>query len=373
MELKKQRKKIIFFVDQFIMGGVEKVAMVLLPKLAQYYDVILLVQKKVTDSYFLNFFNEKHIQLISLNDDRPKSFWKKKWRSIVGKRLVKMRCIKILKSADLIVDYKSMFALNFIKSLQIPKIAFFHGSFPLFQDWECVRNVKCYDKLVCLSESFKKDFIKTYPELQNKIEFIYNPVDVPEVRKKSKNCFVKIKTPYFVAIQRLQEDKDVATIIEAFNLFCIKNKDTYLYIVGDGSDREKLTKFAQNNSRIILTGQIDDSYHIIKSAEALILSSTEKIGEGLPTVLIEAQALGTLAVSSDVKSGPAEILLNGKAGILFKTHNAKELSKVMDDIISGKIDKKPLILCATENLKRFDKEIIIPQIINLIEQTLKEK
>ena len=100
----------------------------------------------------------------------------------------------------------------------------------------------------------------------------------------------------------------------------------YLYIVGDGPDREKLMMLAQNNNRIIFTGQIDDAYAIIKSAEALILSSSEKIGEGLPTVLIEAQALGTLAVSSDVKSGPAEILMNGKAGILFKTKNPEELA-----------------------------------------------
>ena len=45
----------------------------------------------------------------------------------------------------------------------------------------------------------------------------------------------------------------------------------------------------------------------------------------------------------------------------------------MEDVALGKIDKKTLVDSATQNLKRFDKDIIISKILTLFEQTLKGK
>ncbi|MGA9377434.1 MAG: glycosyltransferase [Phormidium sp.] len=47
----------------------------------------------------------------------------------------------------------------------------------------------------------------------------------------------------------------------------------------------------------------------MSKAAVFVLSS---IGEGLPTVLIEAMAVGTPVVSTNCESGPEEILDNGK-------------------------------------------------------------
>ena len=48
--------------------------------------------------------------------------------------------------------------------------------------------------------------------------------------------------------------------------------------------------------------------------------------EGLPNVLLEAQYFGIPIISSDCPTGPKEILMNGKAGTLYKTGDYIDLS-----------------------------------------------
>ena len=56
-------------------------------------------------------------------------------------------------------------------------------------------------------------------------------------------------------------------------------------------------------------------YPIIKETDLFILSSRY---EGLPNVLLESLALEKMVISSNCRTGPKEILLNGKGGLLFE-------------------------------------------------------
>ena len=51
--------------------------------------------------------------------------------------------------------------------------------------------------------------------------------------------------------------------------------------------------------------------------------------EGLPTVLIEAMAVGTPVVATDCKSGPTEILQNGKYGQLVQVGDIEGLAEAI--------------------------------------------
>ncbi len=57
--------------------------------------------------------------------------------------------------------------------------------------------------------------------------------------------------------------------------------------------------------KVALLGFVENSYEYMKPAAVLVLLSQ---WEGLPTVLVEALALGTPVVSTVRPSGPAEIL-----------------------------------------------------------------
>jgi glycosyltransferase involved in cell wall biosynthesis len=58
--------------------------------------------------------------------------------------------------------------------------------------------------------------------------------------------------------------------------------------------------------------------------------------EGWPNVLVEAMACGCPVIATDCKTGPAEILDNGKHGILVPVDDADALSKAMTEIAENK-------------------------------------
>ena len=93
--------------------------------------------------------------------------------------------------------------------------------------------------------------------------------------------------------------------------------------------------------------------------------------EGLPNVLIEAQACEIPIISTDCKYGPKEILLDGKAGILVPVNNEKELIKAMIKIFTSPGLKEEFINISKKNLFRFDINESINKYKNIINEIIK--
>lgn len=355
------KTKILFCMHHIVMGGLEKVLCQYLLELKKDKDIDLCVisKQKITDNYFINFFKHNDIMLIDgIWYEPPKvHFYLFKKLVKIYARFRNMFFIRHLYGYDVYIDFANFSYNKEFQKLKSnkPKIAWCHGGINFFDNYiRHKERLQIYDKIVCLSESFRCDFIKKYPFLANKIVCIYNPIDFEFVQNGSKKRFYKTNGKYFVAVQRLDCDKSVETIIDAFSKISERYKDIKLYVVGDGPLKNVLMNKANGNSNIVFTGQLDDAYFIIKKSLGLILSSTKKVGEGLPNVLLEAQVLGTLTISSDVKSGPAEILLNGKAGYLFDAENSDSLCEVLEYVINHTEENEEKIKIATENLYRFD-------------------
>tara|TARA_X000000950_G_scaffold163847_1_gene200289 strand:- start:539 stop:1612 length:1074 start_codon:yes stop_codon:yes gene_type:complete len=202
------------------------------------------------------------------------------------------------------------------------------------------------------------DFIKSLKyELNVDGKCIYNPLDKKEIEKKSKittkKYFNKKSTLRIINIGRFVDQKDQITFLKALNL--IKHKiDFEAILIGKGNDEVMLKNFVNKNklkNKIKLVNFVENPYPILREAELLVLSSKF---EGLPNVLLEAQVLKKFIISSNCPTGPREILLNGKGGLLFEIGNFKELA---DKIIFYKKNKKKLsklIKLSYEKLNRFD-------------------
>ena len=355
--------KLLFLMNHIIMGGLEKVLLQYVDSLTQHgINITVLSREKVTDQYFIDFFKTRNINLVTLN----KHNWHFFINKIISKYVCRIKLNYIIRKYDTIIDFANFTFFNELKNVKKQKIGFCHGSILFFNSYIDKNVLNIYDDIVCLSDAFMRDFAKQYPQYKNKIHRIYNPINIDNVRKLSYEK-VSVHRQYFVAVQRLDStDKDVPTIINAFNIFKKKYPQYNLYIIGDGPQMAELRKMPANNKHIIFTGKIDNPYPFIKNATALILSSTTTIGEGLPNTLLEAQALGTLAISSDVPSGPREILLNGRGGILFRPGNAKDLAKVLDKVVNKEYDIRKIIECATIHLIRFDAFKNVKQLLDLI-------
>ena len=368
MEIKETDKKVVLFcVGVIVMGGIAKVLLNYLSQLSiMGYKCKVASLLDVCDSYFLQYFADHSIEYRVVGVCAPPrkrrnllARWIYRMRRKAAERATKLAIAEYARDCDVVVDFHNLDFSLYLTKLSQRIIGVCHGSINFFKDFVQKRNIGNYDCIVCLSHAFVRDFKQFYPEWADKICCIYNPVDVEEIHLLGNLEAPACSMPYFVAVQRLQEDKDVKTIIRAFRVFREKNPDFRLVIVGDGSQRGELEKFAADdvaNENIIFTGRLDNPYRVISKASALILSSRKGIGEGFGQVLIEAQALGVPAVSSDVPSGPAEILMNGEAGYLFEAENPESLAKTLEQLENNPNERQRKIQRATVELKRFDAE-----------------
>ena len=117
------------------------------------------------------------------------------------------------------------------------------------------------------------------------------------------------------------------------------------------------------SKQVRLINYQDNPYSLIKSADVFILSS---LYEGLPNVLLETQVLKKFIISSNCPTGPREILLNGKAGLLFKMKDYKRLSNLILFYSKNKKLLSKKILVGYKNLKRFDYDQNLKKYFNVI-------
>ncbi len=164
------------------------------------------------------------------------------------------------------------------------------------------------------------------------IHIIYNPVVTEKLFAKAKKPlelpWTDDNTPLIVAAGRLTEQKNFTMLIRAFAKVC-KTTSARLLILGEGEKREQLEQLinAMNpKEKIALPGFVNNPFPFMARADLFVLSSS---WEGSPNALIQAIALGTPAVSTDCPFGPAEILANGKYGLLSPVNDEDALATNM--------------------------------------------
>ena len=212
------------------------------------------------------------------------------------------------------------------------------------------------DKVIVNSYEFKNELDKKF---NIKTKTIYNPLNKKEIIEKSKIKFnlkfFKTKDLKIITVGRLVDQKNQITLLKALNL--IKEKINFkLIIIGRGKEKNNLERFIANNKikKLVkfIPFQKNPFKYIIKS-DLFILSSKF---EGLPNVLLEAQALRKYIISTSCPTGPNEILLKGTLGDLVPVQNYKKLASkiLLFNKNKKKIFIKSKIDSAFKKLSRFD-------------------
>ena len=128
---------------------------------------------------------------------------------------------------------------------------------------------------------------------------------------------------------RVGVQKDFPLLLEAFARVRLPTPPR-LVIFGLGAGMDQLRAQARRlgvADRFDLPGFSPDALAQLRAADLFALSSRY---EGLPTVLIEALAVGTPVVSTDCPAGPAEILDAGRHGRLVPVGEAAPLAAAME-------------------------------------------
>ncbi len=145
-------------------------------------------------------------------------------------------------------------------------------------------------------------------------------------------------------VGRLDNNKNQKFIIDVVSYIKKKNSKIKLIIIGDGENKEKLMKQASKlkiKDSVIFTGNIKNVNELYNIMDLFILTSFH---EGLPFVLIEAQANGLKCVVSDSvdkQSNISEtlIFLSLEDGINIWGDKINDIDYKRDDNIKKIIDK----------------------------------
>lgn len=381
---KVKKIKLAFFMHNMGIGGVETVLVNTINALIkQGTDITLYCHRKIVEPIHVEWL-QTHPE-INVKIYYPlATFFEKQSRKRPISRLVKRILFGLYRTYrntlmarhvraqnfDSLIDYISGYSAKPLRKIHGPKkITWAHCSMNYFRDNNIINGLEQYNHIVTISESFRQEFCETYPDYAKRTIRIYNPINFAMTQNKLKNTTIP-DGKYFTCVSRLDTDKDIFTLVKAFDIFW-KNEnrpDVKLYIVGDGACINDFKEAAQKLSsakQIIFTGKQSNPFGYMAGALAHILSS---FNEGLGMVLLEAMSVGTLNISSNCPNGPHEILMDGRAGILFEPGNAIELAKCLSDVYNKKVNIKKIIDVATKSLERFEPDNIANQIINLVQE-----
>ncbi|MEX6586745.1 glycosyltransferase family 4 protein [Paraclostridium bifermentans] len=135
---------------------------------------------------------------------------------------------------------------------------------------------------------------------------------------------------YFVYIGRLDEIKGIKFLVESWKSI---NNDINLYIIGDGSEKENIEKFVDENNikNTKLLGFMERSkaFKVIEKSRAVIIPS--KCYEGFPMTIAESFSLGVPIIGS--KLGNIESIIDDRYnGLLFNTNSSESLTDLVEKL-----------------------------------------
>ncbi|MBI5099771.1 MAG: glycosyltransferase [Nitrospirae bacterium] len=235
---------------------------------------------------------------------------------------------------------------------------------------------KFASKVIAVSEGIKANLIEEFKISPEKIEVIYNPVDIDRIIKLSsmpaKNFFIENNAPLIIAMGRLTRIKGFDVLIKAFSRV-VKEMDAQLIILGEGSERGSLKRLTVElglTEKILLPGFQKNPYPFLSGADIFVLSSRY---EGLPMAILEAMACGLPVIATDCKSGPREILQNGRCGLLVPVEDEAALAEGILKLLRDSALREKFATLGKKRTMDFSADKIVRRYENLFFDFIKEK
>lgn len=192
--------------------------------------------------------------------------------------------------------------------------------------------------IVTVSDYNLDHLARRFPADAPRITRIYNGLDLDRFA----HAAPRPGAGHVLAVGRLVEKKGFHILIEAIRLLHGAGRPVTCRIVGQGEEQENLAfqiADAGLSQAVELVGPMAQDAVMAQMREAAVLACPCVVGgdgnrDGLPTVLLEAMALGLPCVSTDV-TGIPELVRDGQTGLLVPEGDpealADALARMLDD------------------------------------------
>lgn len=233
-------------------------------------------------------------------------------------------------------------ALPLARSLRVPLVVTFHGAdatttatlsrFTSVAGWALKRRAQWLKDgpamIIAVSQFIKRKLLAGgYPE--DKIVVHHIGVNTDKFRADP----AVAREPVVLFVGRLVEKKGAEYLLRAMDQVQKSSPNLHLVIAGDGPLRASLEPLAAKLRRCTFLGM--QSHDVVKSwmnrASMLVAPSVTAASgdsEGLPTVIVEAQAMGLPVIATD-HAGNTEAVTDGQTGLITEERNVDSLAKHM--------------------------------------------
>lgn len=331
------KKKVVIVLNDFLVGGIQKLAIDQMRGLKDEYEFVLVVLMQFQKDGFYHLVPSK-IPVYKLHF---KSFHD--IRSLI-------ELFKILRKENPDIVKSAMFFSNTLVRILKPFFKFrvisaehnTESKRPFLH--KCINFLlsKITYTIVADSNTVADHVSKSEWIPRNKFSVIYNGVELAEIERAEQEFLplrdsirienkIDSNTPVFLTVARLVLQKNHRLMIEGFASFLGKGNKGKLLIIGDGVliDRLKEQVLSLNLAEhVVFLGERQDIYKFYVASDYFLLTS---VREGFCISAMNGLAFGLPLISTRV-AGVVEYLKDGENGY-FIDDTTESLSSVLHEIV----------------------------------------
>lgn len=359
--------KLLFVIQGLRSGGAERVMSVLCNEMAacENIEVALALTERADQ---IAYQIDPRVQIIDLTPQAG---------SLIKKRINGIKDLRTL-----YLRYKPDAVISFITRTNISAIAasFFTGIPVIISE----RNNPVVDPPTKLSRFIRN---RVYPMASGYVfqtrfaqEYFSKPI-----RKKSivianpvsssvcEYCNNSDRQRRVIAVCRLEPQKNIKLLIDAFDRAVDTHLEYHLDIFGTGTLEEELRTYIKSKGhpdRISLKGFTAEAIREMSESEIFVLSSNY---EGMPNALIEAMSVGCACIATDAPAyGARDVIRNNENGILIPVNDCEALTVALNRLMSDKGLVHKLSNHAKEIYKDYAVAYVMKQWMDYIRKVIAE-
>lgn len=236
-------------------------------------------------------------------------------------------------------------------------------------DIELAQKIGDASAVITVSDYNRQHLRHRLGQVADRVQRIYNGIDLKQFRFRADHDHrspgpEQSEPARIVAVGRLVEKKGFDDLIAAARLLAGRGVDFRLDIAGTGPLADSLASMIvqeQLSDRVRLRGPLPQNEVRRLVSSATVFAAPCRVGadgnrDGLPTVLLEAMALGTACVSTPV-TGIPEAIDHRRTGLLVGERDREGLADALAELITDQGMREALAVAARSTIEAdFDAE-----------------
>lgn len=357
------RKKVVFIINNFLIGGVERLVCDLITHLdREKFDLSIITV--LGSGPWEPQFRELSVPIYFAGPTDPFiQSWSFKLKWLLMSPAVLLKTWRWLRHHQPDTVITSLYQADVIGMLASfgagvhQRILIQHDTKQLSSFRKLIKKytaVRLATQIIAVSQSVSSFIMDYWGIPANQVRVITNGVDIVKFSSGVKSID-NINDLVVGFIGRLEPVKGIDCFLSALTILQSEfNRSPRVIIVGSGSLQSSITKYVQAHqlSRVELVGHIaetDQMLEVLRSIDVVVLPS---LMEGSPLAIMEWLAARKVVIASNT---PAlrEIIVSGQNGILFEVNNAQALAQVLLKVLTSRELVNQLQQGATEWLQQF--------------------